>query len=89
LCFFLVIPGFANNKDLSWEKVIVSLLLIPQNDKPILDVGWTLIYEVYFYLLFSIAIWLKPKHSAPLLSAWLLSVILHYFKIVKFSNYFF
>ena len=89
LCFFLVIPDFANNKDLSLEKVIASLLLIPQNGKPILDVGWTLIYEIYFYVLFSIAIWLKPKHSAPLLSAWLLVTILHFFKIVKFSNSFF
>lgn len=61
LYVFLVIPGWANNKDLGLGKVIVSLLLIPQNDKPILDVGWTLIYELYFYFLFSIAIWLKPK----------------------------
>jgi peptidoglycan/LPS O-acetylase OafA/YrhL len=36
--------------------------------------------------LFSIAIWLKPKHSVPLLSAWLLVTILHYRKIVKFPQ---
>jgi exopolysaccharide production protein ExoZ len=30
LCFFLVIPGLANNKDLGLGQVIVSLLLIPQ-----------------------------------------------------------
>jgi len=42
LCLLLVIPGCANNQDLSLGKVIVSLLLIPQNDKPILDLGWTL-----------------------------------------------
>ncbi|CAA9300678.1 hypothetical protein AVDCRST_MAG84-72 [uncultured Microcoleus sp.] len=41
LCFFLVIPGFANNKDLGFRQVILSLLLIPQNDKSIRDVGWT------------------------------------------------
>ena len=69
LCLFLVIPGFAsNNQDLSLGKVIASLLLIPQKDQPILEVGWTLIHEIYFYLLFSIAIWLKPKHSVPILS---------------------
>lgn len=89
VCFFLVIPGFANTKDLDLGHLIVSLLLIPQNDKPILDVGWTLIYEIYFYVLFSIAIWLKPKHSAPLLSAWLFVTILHLCKFVKFPDSFF
>jgi peptidoglycan/LPS O-acetylase OafA/YrhL len=74
--------------------VIESLLLIPQKDphfkdKFILEVGWTLIYEIYFYLLFSIAIWLKPKQSVPILSAWLLVTILHYRKIVKFPEDFF
>lgn len=93
-CLFLVIPAFANNQDLSWAQVIESLLLIPQKDphfkdKFILEVGWTLTYEIYFYLLFSIAIWLKPKHSVPLLSAWLLVTILHYRKIVKFPDDFF
>ncbi|MEG4290586.1 acyltransferase [Microcoleus sp. C2C3] len=89
LCFFLVIPGFANNKDLSLGKVILSLLLIPQNDKPILDVGWTLICELYFYFLFSIAIWLKPKHSVPILLTWLFVTLLHFCKIVKFPDSFF
>jgi len=89
LCFFLVIPGFANNKDLSLGQLIVSLLLIPQKDKPILDVGWTLIYEIYFYVLFSIAIWLKPKHSAPILSAWLLVTILNSCKLINFPKSFF
>jgi len=88
-CLFLVIPGLDNNQDLSLGKVIASLLLIPQKDKPILEVGWTLIYEIYFYLLFSIAIWLKPKHSVPILSAWLLVTILLFRKIVKFPDEFF
>jgi len=93
-CLFLVIPSFANNQDLSLGHVIASLLLIPQKDphfkdKFILEVGWTLTYEIYFYLLFSIAIWLKPKHSVPILSAWLLVTILHYRKLVKFPQDFF
>jgi len=89
LFFFLVVPGFANNKDLGWGKIILSLFLIPQNDKPILDVGWTLVYELYFYFLFSIAIWLKPKHSVPILLTWLFVTILHFCKIVKFPRSFF
>jgi peptidoglycan/LPS O-acetylase OafA/YrhL len=85
-CLFLVFPDFSNNQDLSWGNVIASLLLIPQKDKFILEVGWTLIYEINFYLLFSLAIWLKPKHSVPLLSTWLLVTILHYRKIVTFPD---
>jgi len=86
-CLFLVIPGFAaNDQDLSLGHLIMSLLLIPQKHRPILVVGWTVIYDIYFYLLFSIAIWLKPKHSVPILSAWLLVTILHYRKIVNFPQ---
>ena len=88
LCFFIVIPGFANNQDLGLGYVIGSLLLIPQNEPPILLVGWTLIYELYFYFLFSIAIWLKPKHSVPILSTWLFVTILHFWKIVTFPTSF-
>jgi peptidoglycan/LPS O-acetylase OafA/YrhL len=88
LCLFLVIPGFADNQDLGLGHVIGSLLLIPQNEQPILVVGWTLIYELYFYFLFSIAIWLKPKHSVPILSTWLFVTILHFWKIVTFPNSF-
>lgn len=86
LAFFLVVPGFANNKDLSIQHILASLFLLPQNDKPILDVGWTLIYELFFYLLFSIAIWFKPKYSVPILSSWLFVTMLHYLKVVDFGG---
>ncbi|MEG3882001.1 acyltransferase [Microcoleus sp. herbarium7] len=86
LAFFLVVPGFANNKDLSIQHIFVSLLLLPQNDKPILDVGWTLIYELFFYLLFCVAIWFKPKYSVPILSSWLFVTMLHYLKVVNFGG---
>ena len=65
---------------------MVSLLLLPQNDKPILDVGWTLIYELFFYALFSLAIWFKPKYSVPILSSWLFVTMLHYLKVVDFGG---
>lgn len=38
-CLFLVFPDFYNNPDLSLGNVIASLLLIPQKDTFILDVG--------------------------------------------------
>ncbi|MBE9095136.1 acyltransferase [Tychonema sp. LEGE 07203] len=86
LCLFLIMPGLAHIQDLSLGYVIRSLLLIPQNDKSILEVAGTLMYEINFYLLFSIAVWLKPKHSVPILSAWLFVTILHYRKILNFPQ---
>lgn len=86
LAFFLVVPGFANNQDLNIQHIFVSLLLLPQNDKPILDVGWTLTYELFFYLLFSLAIWFKPKYSVPILSSWLFVTLLHYLKAINFGG---
>jgi exopolysaccharide production protein ExoZ len=84
LGFFLVIPGFANSTDFKLSGIIFSLLLIPHNGAPILNVAWTLVCEIYFYLLFSIAIWLKPKYSVPILSAWLFVNLLKYREIVQF-----
>ncbi|MEG4327035.1 acyltransferase [Microcoleus sp. AT3-A2] len=90
LCLFLVIPDFAHTQDLSLGYVIKSLLLIPLiKGKPVVDVAGTLIYEINFYLLFSIAIWLKSKHSVPIFWGWLLVTILHYRKIVEFPDDFF
>ncbi len=47
-----------------WERVsqsepltpfmIKSFLLIPQNAHPVLGVGWTLVHEMYFYLVFTL-----------------------------------
>ena len=88
-CLSLLIRSFTTyNKALGLRHLIGSLLLIPQKEQPILLVGWTLIYELYFYFLFSIAIWLKPKHSVPILSTWLFVTILHYWNIVTFPDSF-
>lgn len=86
LAFFLVMPGFANPNDLNLLRIIHSLLLIPYNDKPILDVGWTLVLEIFFYLLFCVAIWFKPKVSIPILATWLLVTLLYSFKIIQLSG---
>jgi exopolysaccharide production protein ExoZ len=59
LMFFLVIPGFAKPGDLDPVFLIKSFLLVPQSDSPLLNVGWTLILIVFFYLIFSL-IYLMP-----------------------------
>ena len=49
-----------------WGYVTRSLTFAPIADKyPILNVGWSLNYEMYFYLLFALALWIN-RRMAPL-----------------------
>lgn len=51
------------------EYLVKSFLLLPQTDFPVLAVGWTLIHEVHFYMVFALIL-LAP----PLIRPWLLAV---------------
>jgi peptidoglycan/LPS O-acetylase OafA/YrhL len=52
-----------------------SFLLIPQPAFPILNVGWTLVHEVYFYLVFTLFM-LAPRRFLPVcLGGWAALVI--------------
>lgn len=53
----LLVPGINGGKSYSWSNLIQSLLFIPYYSSdgklfPILSVGWTLILEVYEYIVF-------------------------------------
>jgi len=54
VCVIFMMPLFTSEIDTI--HIIKSIFLIPQDRLPIVGVGWTLIYEVFFYLLFSILI---------------------------------
>lgn len=47
-----------------------SLLLIPDSSQPILAVGWTLIHEMYFYLVFSLFLLFSRSSLKLLLFLW-------------------
>lgn len=49
-------PTLFNNFYHNQVDVVGSFLLLPQDYTPLLAVGWTLIHEVYFYLIVSIAL---------------------------------
>jgi exopolysaccharide production protein ExoZ len=55
--------------------ILKSLLFLPSEQFPLLGVGWTLNYEMYFYLLFALALWVHRK-MAPLIAAALVTGIL-------------
>ncbi|WP_303636504.1 acyltransferase family protein [Stenotrophomonas tuberculopleuritidis] len=67
-------PGMVNT---SYENqsVLASYLLIPHAQLPVLTVGWTLVHEAYFYLVFASAIALVPERFVPaFLLAWAAAV---------------
>jgi exopolysaccharide production protein ExoZ len=49
-------------------KIVQSLFFLPAEKLPVLGVGWTLNFEMYFYLVFALALWLS-RRIAPLISA--------------------
>ena len=46
------------------EHLIRSALLLPQPTFPVLGVGWTLVHEIWFYLIFAIIL-LFPRRGMP------------------------
>jgi peptidoglycan/LPS O-acetylase OafA/YrhL len=58
--------------------LISSLLLVPTASRPVLEVAWTLLHEVYFYLGFAILLALKPAWRAAGLTVWAVCVVAGY-----------
>lgn len=58
---------FASNPDV---ELVRSFLLWPAPHPPLLAVGWTLIHEMYFYLVFTLLVLLAPRWRLPALLLW-------------------
>jgi exopolysaccharide production protein ExoZ len=60
----LLLPQLAMRTQLNWVYVLPSYMLLPLHDetgefRPVLSVGWTLTYEMFFYLLVALALYLR------------------------------
>ncbi|MGZ4201763.1 MAG: acyltransferase family protein [Thermoleophilaceae bacterium] len=64
LVVYLIRPHLVNSHDVHRPEVLQSLLILPQRGDPLLAVGWTLVYELYFYAIFSFAL-LFPRRLLP------------------------
>jgi len=69
----LVVPAALAHNGLDIGHVAASFAFVPWLDStglthPVLGLGWTLNYEMFFYLAFSFALWLKPRLGLTLLS---------------------
>ena len=52
LIVFLLQPSWVNNSQGNQANILASFLLFPSQTLPLVMVGWTLIHEIYFYLVF-------------------------------------
>jgi len=59
---------------LNGGTLLDSLLLLPQKDFPLLRVGWTLVHEMYFYIVFSFFLLGKREGLVRKLCVWALLV---------------
>ena len=75
--YFLIATGvpwdaeMLANFDLSGtEHLLKSFLLIPHEAFPVLTLGWTLMHEMYFYLVFAALLLLPQAYRGPALIGW-------------------
>jgi len=58
---FLINHSLVNNSQGNQVDVLASFLLLPSETLPLVIVGWTLIHEMYFYLVFFLVLLIIPE----------------------------
>jgi exopolysaccharide production protein ExoZ len=75
LSFLLAYKGLSTEYRLATGQIVGSLLLIPDYSSLIIGPGWTLSYEIYFYLCFAILMTLGSTRGMVALTLFFLSSI--------------
>lgn len=57
------------------EHLIKSFLLIPHDAFPVLPLGWTLMHEMYFYVVFALILLLPHNYRIPACILWALTIL--------------
>ncbi len=76
LAIFLYQPSLVNNSQANQVDIAASFLLLPQQHLPLLMVGWTLVHEIYFYLVFFLFLFLPEKFLPAGLVLWTTAIVL-------------
>ncbi len=74
LAIFLINPSLVKSTQID---ILSSFLLLPSNVPPLVKVSWTLVHEIYFYLIFFLILLFIPEKRMPLaILLWAVVVIL-------------
>jgi exopolysaccharide production protein ExoZ len=70
LIVYVIRPNLVNSHDVHRPEVLQSLLILPQRGDPLLSVGWTLVYELYFYAIFTFALLFSRRFLPLIIGGW-------------------
>lgn len=65
-------------------NLLADFFLWPHERKPLLAVGWTLIHEMYFYVVFALALFFPIQYFWKIIVAWLFFVVIG--NLTAYSN---
>jgi peptidoglycan/LPS O-acetylase OafA/YrhL len=74
LAVYLVQPGMVNSGH-GESNLWMSLLLLPSDKVLLVMVAWSLVFELWFYLVFCILLLFKERHLPWLLAVWALILL--------------
>ncbi len=75
LIAYLLLPQWSPKSDIiNLEFLISSFLLLPSPNPPLLSVSWTLVHEIFFYMIF-ISIILNKRFGLILFTIWSIAIV--------------
>lgn len=72
---FLVKPAWVNASQGNNAQLVTSFILWPTQQLPLVMVGWSLIHELWFYLVFAVLLLFSQRWLLPVLLFWAALVI--------------
>ena len=53
---FLALPNLSSEGPVTWQKFLASVFFFPMQEKPVIAIGWTLNYEIFFYCIIGLSL---------------------------------
>jgi exopolysaccharide production protein ExoZ len=67
---YIKAPNLINGAQAIKPSILSSFLLLPQPGFGMLIVAWTLVFEMFFYVIFALVLAFDRKYCLPLMGAW-------------------